>query len=87
MPNVSNYRFSHREILELMIRSAGVKQGKWQLSVNFTFSGLNAIVSAETALPAALVGIDSLALISAPADAPPALCMDAEAVWAKESAI
>lgn len=86
MPDANSYKFSYQELLEYMIRSANVKTGRWQLTVNFTFSGLNFGISPDTVLPGALVGIESFGITAALPDAPPALCMDAESVWAKGSA-
>lgn len=35
MPEVNQYAFTNRELLELLIKEAGVHKGKWSLSITF----------------------------------------------------
>ena len=55
MPEVSQYVFSHAEVLELLIKKADLHEGKWQLIINFTFAAANAGPTPADIIPSAFV--------------------------------
>lgn len=77
MPEVNSYVFKHKELLELMIKKAGVHEGKWALAVNFGFGAANMGPNPEEMSPGAFVAVTSIGIQLAPPDAPPALTADA----------
>lgn len=80
MPEVDQYSFSHKEITELLIKKAGIHEGKWQLVTNFTLAALNAGPNPNEVIPAAIVGITSLGIQKAGEGSPPSLTVDAAIV-------
>src|SRR5690606_35801655 len=41
MPEASQYTFSHKELLALLVKAAGLHEGKWMLLVTFGFTAGN----------------------------------------------
>jgi hypothetical protein len=77
MPEVSQYTFQHKELLELLIKHAGLHQGRWMLAVNFGFAALNSGPSPDQFVPSAVVAVQSLSIVKAAPEMPEALVMDA----------
>jgi hypothetical protein len=80
MPEVSQYSFSHVEVLELLIKKADLHEGKWQLIINFTFAAANAGPTPADIIPSAFVGVASFGLTKAGDQSPPSLTLDAGVV-------
>lgn len=78
--HASAYNFSHKELVELMLKDAGIHEGIWALSVNFRLgAGSFGPTPAEVA-PTGFVGVDGIGLqrIELPEGAPiPPLAFDA----------
>jgi len=80
MPEVNQYTFKHQEVLEALIKKAGLHEGKWQLAFTFGLSPLNMGPSPEQIVPGAAIGIMSVGLLKAQAESPEALVADAAVV-------
>jgi hypothetical protein len=80
MPEVNQYVFTNKELLALLVKEAGIHDGKWMLLVNFGFSAANVGTSPDQASPAAMVALLSLGIQKAQPDSPPSLVLDAAEV-------
>jgi hypothetical protein len=80
MPEISSYTFKHKELLEMLIKKAGVHEGNWMLQMTFGFSAGNVGPSPEDLSPGAFVAVASVGIQVAPPDAPPGLTLDAAKV-------
>jgi len=60
MADATQYTYTHRELITLMLKAQGIHEGKWSLLVNFGFGALNAGPSAAEILPSAIVQINGL---------------------------
>jgi hypothetical protein len=80
MPEVSQVMFKHQEVLEALIKKAGLHDGKWQLIVTFGFSGMNLGPSDAEMNPAAAVVITGIGLQKAAPESPPSLTLDAAVI-------
>lgn len=78
MPEIETYTFSHRELLSMLIRAAGVKDGDWQLQVNFGFTAGNFGPNDESMNPGSVAIIRHLAITKAKPDSPKSLVMSAK---------
>jgi hypothetical protein len=72
--------FQHRDIAELLIKKAGLHDGKWILSVNFGFSPGNFGATPEQAAPGVVVVVMGIGLAQASPESPAALQVDASVV-------
>jgi len=86
MPEINQVMFSNRELLELLIRKADVHEGRWILSVTFGFSAGNFGPTDAQMGPGAVTVIQQIGIQRAPADAPPAMGLDAAQVNPPSSA-
>lgn len=79
MPEINNYMFSHKELLELLVRKAGVKEGRWVLSMTFGLAPGNFGPTENDLSPGIAVGITSVGIQreAPPSSAPRALVIDA----------
>lgn len=77
MPEIQTYSFTHKEIMELMIRESGIHEGKWMLQVNFGFTAGNFGPSDGETYPGGIVLVNRLGLTKATADSPEPLTVDA----------
>jgi hypothetical protein len=77
MPEVSQITFSHKELLELLVKKAQLHEGKWMLLFNFSFAAANFGPKPEEMLPGAVAAVASVGLQKAPPDAPSGLVIDA----------
>lgn len=77
MPEVSTYTFAHKELLELLIRASGVRDGKWMLQVSFGFTAGNFGPDDDNINPGAITILNHVAITRAPQDAPKGLVLDA----------
>jgi hypothetical protein len=80
MPEVDSYKFSHKELLELLIREAGVNEGEWMLRVSFGLSAGNFGPDDEHINPGAIVLINDVGITRATPNSPRALMMDASKI-------
>jgi hypothetical protein len=53
MSEANQYMFSDREILELLVKKAGLHEGQWQLISTFGLGAMNAGPSEDQVVPAA----------------------------------
>ena len=80
MPEVNQYAFGHKELVELLIKKAGVHEGRWVLMAGFGFSAGNFGPSADQMSPGAIVAITQLGIQRAQADTPEGMGVDAAVV-------
>ena len=80
MPEVNQYMFAHKELLEMLVKQAGVHEGKWTISINFGFSAGIIGPSPEELSPGAVVAIQQIGIQRASPDAPEAITIDAAAI-------
>ena len=60
MPEVNQLFFTHKEVLELLIKKAKIHEGRWMLSTNFGFAAGNfgpARINCHRALLLQLLGL------------------------------
>ena len=62
MAEVTQYTYSHKDLVTLMVRDQDIHEGLWSLLINFGFGAANVGQSAETLAPAAVVQIGSIGL-------------------------
>lgn len=80
MPEPSQFTFTHRELVELMLKKANVHEGTWMLSVTFGFAAINGGPSPDQAAPAAVAAVQAIGIQRAVPDSPPGLLVDAAEV-------
>ena len=80
MPEVQTYLFTHKEIVELMIKASGLHEGKWMLQVGFGFTAGNFGQSESEVQPGGIVLINHIGLTKAKEDSPSVLTLDAAKV-------
>ncbi len=81
MPQPSQFSFSYREMLELMIKQCGVREGKWMLVFNFGFAAGNFGIGPDEAAPGVLTSIQSVSIAKTEdSNVPQNLIMDASQV-------
>jgi hypothetical protein len=80
MPEATRLMFKHQEVLEALIKRAGLHEGRWQLIMTFGLAGMNMGPSESEVVPGAAVAITGIGLQRASADSPPALTADAAVV-------
>ena len=80
MPEVNQYLFTNKELLDLLIKQAGVHEGRWMLAISFGFSAGNFGPSNEQMSPGAAVLINQVGIQRALPEAPEALSVDAAVV-------
>ncbi len=63
MADVTQIMYQHLELIEMMLRHQGIKEGHWVLSVNFGF-GAGGIQQPDTQIvnPSAIVGVVGIGL-------------------------
>jgi hypothetical protein len=83
MPEAAQYKFSFRELAEMMIERAGVQEGLWGIWVNFGIAAVNAGENPESLKPTAIVPILEVGLQQF--KEPGNLSVDAAEVWKKRS--
>jgi hypothetical protein len=84
MPEANQYIFSHKELLELFIKQAGLHEGKWVIMANLGFSTGNFGPSADQMAPGAVVAVLNMGIQKAPADTPSEMSVDAAIVNPKK---
>lgn len=77
MPEVNQYVFSHKEIVEMLIKAADIHEGKWTLSVTFAFAAINGGPTPDQVMPSAIAGVQTIGIQRALPDAPDPITVDA----------
>lgn len=77
MPEASQYLFTNKELLELLIKEAGVREGRWVLMATF---GIAHGPSPDRMSPGTVVAINQMGIQLAGADTPEGMGMDAAEV-------
>lgn len=80
MPETNHIFFSHKELLELLLKKADVHDGKWMLAANFGFAAGNYGPTQDQISPAAIVTILKLGIVRATDDVPESAVLDAALV-------
>jgi hypothetical protein len=80
MPEVNQYLFNHKELLELLIKKAGVHEGKWMLMANMGFSPGNFGPTPDQMSPGAAVIVLQMGIQRAIPETPPEMILDAAEV-------
>ena len=85
MPEVESYIFTHKELIELMIKASSIHEGEWMLQVNFGLTAGNFGLSDGSYVPAGIITVDQLGLTRAKAGAPKSLVVNASDVNPRRS--
>lgn len=80
MPEIKQYTFKHKEVVELMIRHLGLHEGKWMLMANFGFSAANLGPTGDEMSPGAATVLNHIGITRATDSSPPSLTVDAAKV-------
>ena len=80
MPDVDQYTFKYSEVLEALIKKAGLHEGRWQLVMTFGLAAINVGPNPDEIVPGAAIGIQSIGLRKAADDSPKSLVADAAEV-------
>ncbi len=68
MADIDQYSFSHKELIELLVKETKVKEGKWALNITFGL-GVGAIPlgagEGHETMPGAMVGVQKIGIIRA----------------------
>jgi hypothetical protein len=80
MPEINQYTFKYSEVIEALIKSAGLHEGKWQLVMTFGLAAVNMGPGPDEVVPGAGVAVASIGLQRATPESPPALVLDASVV-------
>lgn len=63
MPQADRHSFKLSELLEMMIKSADVHEGEWELIVNHMYGGGGHDISATERVPAVVVAVAGLGIM------------------------
>ena len=77
MPEVNQIFFTHKELLELLIKKADVHEGKWVLSANFGFSVGNFGPTPDQIAPGGIVVLLQTGIQRAVPETPESMTLDA----------
>jgi hypothetical protein len=80
MPETSQLMFKYQEVLEALIKQAGLHEGRWQLIMVFGLAGANMGPNENEIVPGAAVAVTGIGLQKAGPESPKALTADAAAV-------
>lgn len=72
--------FSHRDLLEMLVKRAGLHKGRHQLVIAFAFGASNFKDNEGKAMPAATALVAGVGLMEAQPDSPDDLVIDAAEV-------
>jgi len=63
MPEISQITLTHRELVEMMVKSQNIHEGKWRLIVVFGIQGVNFVPpGSNEALPTAIIPVQKIGL-------------------------
>ena len=80
MPELTRMTFKYQDVLEALIKQAGLHEGRWQLIMTFGLAGMNMGPNNSEIVPGAAVAVTSISLQKATAESPSALTVDAAKV-------
>ena len=80
MPEANQYVFSNRELLEVLIKQAGVHEGRWVLMANFGFTAANFGQAEDSVAPGAALVIQQMGIQRAVLGTPDGMTVDAAVV-------
>jgi hypothetical protein len=82
MPEVNQFTWSHKELATLLLKEAGIHEGRWFLMMNFSFAGGNFGPSDDQMSPGVVVTTTSIGIQRVLPDqkTPAALTIDAAEV-------
>lgn len=63
MSEIDRYSFTHKEVVEALIKAQGLHEGIWGLSVEFGIGAVNAGPSEDQILPTAVVPIVKMGIV------------------------
>jgi hypothetical protein len=76
--------FDYKEIVELLVRKAGVKEGHWQLTINFALGASNLGPTRQDLKPGVVIAVNSIGISRV--DEPTNLSVEAATVWSERQA-
>jgi hypothetical protein len=62
MPEVNQYLFKNKELLEILIKQSGVHEGRWMLMAVFNFAAANVGPTPDQTTPGAVVGLAQMGI-------------------------
>ena len=80
MPEINQYMFNNKELLELLIKHAHVHDGRWVLIANFGFSAGQFGQTADQVAPGVAIVINQMEIQRAQVDVPKEMWLDAAVV-------
>jgi hypothetical protein len=80
MPQVNQYMFTHKELLVMLIKQAGLHDGKWMIAANLGFSPGNFGPSPDQMSPGAIMAILQIGIQRAMEETPDQMILDAAVV-------
>jgi hypothetical protein len=80
MPEISQYLFSSKELLEILIKEANVHEGRWVLMANFGITPGNYGPAADQMSPGILFAVTQIGIQKAPPELPDGAWLDAAVV-------
>ena len=80
MAEINQLMFKHREVVEALVKKAGLHEGKWQLIMTFGLAAMNMGPSEAEVVPGAAVAVTGIGLQRASSESPSALVVDAAEV-------
>jgi hypothetical protein len=80
MPEASSYKFTHKELVEMMIKKIDLHEGRWMLMATFGFGAINGGPSSDEVVPTGMVGLQALGIQQATNESPASLVADAAEV-------
>ena len=73
MPEANQYTFTHKELTEMLVRQAGLHEGRWMPMLTLGFGPGNFGPSESEVVPGAIVTITNVGIQKAPAESPSSL--------------
>ena len=80
MAKPSQYQLTHRELLELLVKDAGVKEGRWMLVANFGIAPGNFGPSPGESAPGVAFALQKVGIQKAEQNTPDELTVDASKI-------
>ncbi|MGB0086538.1 MAG: hypothetical protein WBP94_14340 [Rhodomicrobiaceae bacterium] len=80
MPDINQIQFTHKELLEMLLKQAHVHEGKWVLMARFGIAPGNYGPSPDQIVPGALFTVTHMGILRATDDTPEGMWMDASIV-------
>ena len=84
MAEANQYTVTHKELVELIIKQAGVHEGKWYLMASLGFAPGNYGPTPDQLCPGTVVAIQQLGISRAEEATPPEIQVDAAVVNPKK---